>query len=76
MNALPARVPAARLRYPRQEISGSARKEEGVQEDAVSALVNLGYSVKSAKEAVDRAMAGAKDITLESLIKKALRVLA
>ena len=53
-----------------------ARKEEGVQEDAVSALVNLGYSVKSAKEAVDRAMAGAKDITLESLIKKALRVLA
>jgi Holliday junction resolvasome RuvABC DNA-binding subunit len=53
-----------------------ARKEAGVQEDAVSALVNLGYSVKSAKEAVDRASAGAKDITLESLIKKTLRVLA
>jgi Holliday junction DNA helicase RuvA len=69
---------ASKLRGEQQPPAPSlmARKEEGVQEDAVSALVNLGYSVKSAKEAVDRAMAGAKDITLESLIKKALRVLA
>jgi Holliday junction resolvasome RuvABC DNA-binding subunit len=41
----------------------------------VSALVNLGYSAKSAKDAVDRANSGTEDTTLEALIKKALRVL-
>jgi holliday junction DNA helicase RuvA len=52
-----------------------SRRGGRVHEDAVSALVNLGYSAKSAKEAVDRASSGAEDMTLETLIKKALRVL-
>jgi Holliday junction DNA helicase RuvA len=52
------------------------REDERVYNDALSALVNLGYSSKSAKEAVDRAHAVAKDATLEKLIKEALRILA
>ena len=69
---------ASRLKGEQQPQTPSfvPRKEEGVKEDAVSALVNLGYSGKLAKEAVDRATSGATDMTLESLIKSALRVLA
>ena len=36
MNALPARVPAARLRSLRQEISGSARKGEEISSQSSS----------------------------------------
>ena len=52
------------------------REDERVYDDGVSALVNLGYSPRSAKEAVDRARAVTKDVTLETLIKEALKVLA
>lgn len=45
-------------------------------DDAVSALLNLGYSAKSAKSAVDRARSALEDITLEGLIKEALRLMA
>jgi Holliday junction DNA helicase RuvA len=53
-----------------------SREDERAYDDALSALVNLGYSSKSAKEAVDRARAVAGDATLEKLIKEALRILA
>jgi Holliday junction DNA helicase RuvA len=53
-----------------------SREDERAYDDALSALVNLGYSSKSAKEAVDRARAVVGDATLEKLIKEALRILA
>ena len=53
-----------------------AGEERMVIEDAVSALLNLGYPAKSAKQAVDRARAALKELTLEGLIKEALRLMA
>jgi Holliday junction DNA helicase RuvA len=44
--------------------------------DAISALVNLGYSVKLAKGAVEKAWQKTRDLSLEGLIKEALRILA
>jgi Holliday junction resolvasome RuvABC DNA-binding subunit len=50
---------------------------EGVQSDAVSALVNLGYTRSHAAKAVTkaaRALGGAQDF--EKVIKQALRALS
>ncbi|MEJ2724410.1 MAG: Holliday junction branch migration protein RuvA [Deltaproteobacteria bacterium] len=44
-------------------------------EDAVSALINLGYPAKSARAAVDRARRAVQEASLEALIKEALRIL-
>ena len=51
-------------------------RDEEVYDDALSALLNLGYPAKSAKLAVEKALAQTKDVTLEGLIKEALRSLA
>ncbi len=51
-------------------------KDEEVYDDALSALLNLGYPAKSAKRAVEKAITQTKDVTLERLIKEALRSLA
>jgi len=51
-------------------------EDKRVYDDAVSALVNLGYTQKSAKDAVDRAQSGLEDAGLEALIKAALKRLA
>jgi len=47
-----------------------------VLEDALSALINLGYAARPAKEAVERARSTLNEVTLEALIREALRVLA
>lgn len=54
----------------------SSPEEKDIRDDAVSALLNLGYTSKAAERAVDKAAAGLKDITLEKLITQALKVLA
>jgi Holliday junction DNA helicase RuvA len=76
--ALELREKAVKIRGEQQLLTAPlvTREDERVYSDALSALVNLGYSSKSAKEAVDRARAVAKDVTLEKLIKEALRILA
>jgi Holliday junction DNA helicase RuvA len=76
--ALELREKAVKIRGEQQPLTASliTREDERVYNDALSALVNLGYSPKSAKEAVDRARAVEKDVTLEKLIKEALRILA
>jgi Holliday junction resolvasome RuvABC DNA-binding subunit len=51
-------------------------KDEEVYDDALSALLNLGYPAKSAKRALEKAITQTKDVTLEGLIKEALRSLA
>jgi len=51
-------------------------KEKRLVDDALSALLNLGYSVKSAKPALEKASASIKDLTLEGLIRESLRILA
>jgi Holliday junction DNA helicase RuvA len=76
--ALEVREKAVKIREEHQPLTTPliTRQDDQVYSDVLSALVNLGYSSKSAKEAVDRARAVAKDATLEKLIKEALRILA
>ena len=46
-----------------------------ILDDALSALLNLGYPAKSAKKAVDRATLNMNEVNLEGLIKEALKLL-
>jgi len=50
--------------------------ERLIMDDALSALVNLGYSAKSARTAVDKARSRIGEMTLEGLIREALRELS
>jgi Holliday junction DNA helicase RuvA len=54
----------------------SRGKDRVIIEDALSALLNLGYSPKSAKMAIERAKSRVKEMTLEGLIRDALRILS
>jgi holliday junction DNA helicase RuvA len=49
--------------------------EKQVYEDALSALVNLGYSAKAAKECVEKARSRLTEPSLETWIREALRLL-
>ena len=49
---------------------------ERLMEDALSALINLGYSAKVAKTAIEQAKNHVKDETLEALIKESLKIMA
>lgn len=50
--------------------------DKNLLDDALSALLNLGYSPKSAKVAVERARSVAREMTLEGLITESLRIMA
>jgi Holliday junction DNA helicase RuvA len=51
-------------------------RDRDLVNDTLSALLNLGYSSKQARQAVDRARSGKKELTLEGLIREALKILA
>jgi Holliday junction DNA helicase RuvA len=53
----------------------TSSEDKRIFDDALSALLNLGYSIKSAKPAVGKAMSVLKDPGLEDLIKEALKLL-
>ena len=58
-------------------LSVKSAAEEAVINDAISALVNLGYKKGVARKAIDEAIERlGGEITLESLLKEALRALA
>lgn len=50
--------------------------EDSARADALSALVNLGYQRSSAEKAIDGALAEGGDITVEIVLRRALRKLA
>jgi Holliday junction DNA helicase RuvA len=54
----------------------SRGKDRVIVEDALSALMNLGYSPKSARMAIERARSCVKEMTLEGLIREALSTLS
>ncbi len=58
---------------PREEVR--IRKKEDF-DDALSALINLGYPSRAAKKAIENALQGDNEINLEALLKEALRNLA
>ncbi len=51
-------------------------EDKRVFDDALSALLNLGYPAKSAKRAVEKALNRVEGVSLENLIKEALKMLA
>jgi len=51
-------------------------EEKGLVDDALSALLNLGYSAKAAKMAIEKSRPLIKEMTLEGLIREALKVLS
>jgi Holliday junction DNA helicase RuvA len=53
----------------------ASNEERTLRDDAVSALVNLGYTLKSAEKAVDKAISGPGEKSLEFIITESLRVL-
>lgn len=46
------------------------------KDEAISALVNLGYKKNFAEEAVKRVCSGAEDMSIETLIREALKLLS
>jgi Holliday junction DNA helicase RuvA len=56
------------------EVAGGVDSE--LIDDAMSAFINLGYSAKAAKMALEKALSSMRDVTLEGLIKEALKALA
>jgi Holliday junction DNA helicase RuvA len=76
--ALELRDKAARMTPEPVEAVPSPRDDEYNRrvDDALSALVNLGYPAKSAKRAVEMASTALEEPTLEGLIKAALKRLA
>lgn len=69
---------ALRLTGEEQVPQATVVSDEGkkVLDDALSALLNLGYPLKSAKGALEKALRGGEDLKLEVLIKEALRLLS
>jgi Holliday junction DNA helicase RuvA len=51
-------------------------KDKTIPDDALSALLNLGYPAKAAKIAVDKAISNVTDASLEGVIKEALQLLS
>jgi Holliday junction DNA helicase RuvA len=76
--ALELRDKAMKLKGTIQPLPSEAvlPEEKGMLDDAASALLNLGYSAKSARHAVENARTRLETFNLQSLIKEALRVLA
>ncbi|HEX7330125.1 MAG TPA: Holliday junction branch migration protein RuvA [Pyrinomonadaceae bacterium] len=50
--------------------------EDTVRADALSALLNLGYQRSSAEKSIDAALGEGGDITVESILRRALKKLA
>ena len=51
-------------------------EEKGLVDDALSALFNLGYSQKAAKAAIEKTRSQTREMTLEEIIREALKILA
>jgi Holliday junction DNA helicase RuvA len=52
------------------------RPTDGLAEDVISALLNLGYKKSQAERAVEMAFRQATDLTLEKALKESLKILA
>jgi Holliday junction DNA helicase RuvA len=51
-------------------------RDKEIYEDALSALINLGYPSKAAKRAIEAALGKDQEMNIEALLKEALRNLA
>jgi Holliday junction DNA helicase RuvA len=56
--------------------AGSPASADAMRDDALSALVNLGYQKASAEKAVTAAMQEGGDLSVEVILRRSLRLLA
>ena len=61
---------------PQEAVSAQGGADGEIIDDAMSAFINLGYSPKAAKLAIEKALSSLEEVTLEGLIKGALKSLA
>jgi len=60
---------------PFEHSTSTAPGQDSLQEDAVSALINLGYKRPVAEESVKKAQQGRPDIRIEELVRESLSIL-
>ncbi|MGB7921699.1 MAG: Holliday junction branch migration protein RuvA [Pyrinomonadaceae bacterium] len=68
--------PALEEEFAAQSGAGASVSEDAVRDDALSALINLGYQKASAEKAITAAIQEGGDISVEMLLRRALRTLA
>ena len=68
--------PALEEEFTAQAGAGAPASEDAVRDDALSALINLGYQKASAEKAITAAVQEGGDISVEAILRRALRTLA
>lgn len=68
--------PALEEEFAAQDGAGAAASEDAVREDALSALIGLGYQKAAADKAITSALQEDGDISVEVLLRRSLRLLA
>ena len=68
--------PALEEEFAAQSGAGALASEDAVRDDALSALINLGYQKAAADKAITTAISEGGDISVEMLLRRALRTLA
>jgi Holliday junction DNA helicase RuvA len=68
--------PALEEEFAARDGAGAAASEDAVREDALSALIGLGYQKAAADKAVTSAIQEGGDISVEVLLRRSLRLLA
>jgi Holliday junction DNA helicase RuvA len=68
--------PALEEEFAAQPGAGALASEDAVRDDALSALINLGYQKASAEKAITAAVQEGGDLSVEMLLRRALRTLA
>jgi holliday junction DNA helicase RuvA len=68
--------PALEEEFAAQRGAGTTVSEDAVRDDALSALTNLGYQKASAEKAITAAIQEGGDLSVEIILRRALRTLA
>ncbi|HYE66276.1 MAG TPA: Holliday junction branch migration protein RuvA [Pyrinomonadaceae bacterium] len=68
--------PALEEEFATQAGKGAPSSEDAVRDDALSALLNFGYPKAAAEKAITAAIAEDSEITVETLLRRSLRLLA
>ena len=68
--------PALEEEFATQAGKGTPSSEDAVRDDALSALLNFGYPKAAAEKAITAAIAEDSEITVETLLRRSLRLLA
>ena len=68
--------PALEEEFAAQSGAGALASEDAVRDDALSALINLGYQKAAAEKAITSAMQEGGEVSVEMILRRALRMLA